>query len=240
MKRVKKSILQDRITLLEQIFKTNSILLSAKNMGIGYRHACDIVDNMNNLSPNLLVLKIDETRVELTQEAHKLLESYYVIKSAYEQFLSTFESECQQYDGYILGFENISFELSARNRLLGKIVNIEIDDLSLKVTVEVKNMRFVVDIIQRSFEYMRLRLDDMIVMIIKASNIKIFRDRPLSEENLFEAKIVGVINGNQNQEVIVEFENGVKLNSFVQVGGDYKINESVFVWFYRFDVIVGV
>lgn len=46
-----------RIELLERIDKYGSINAAARSMGMGYRHAWDLVDEMNRLSPKPLVAK---------------------------------------------------------------------------------------------------------------------------------------------------------------------------------------
>jgi molybdate transport system regulatory protein len=46
-----------RVVLLERIREHGSISAAARSMGMGYRHAWELIDEMNRLSPKVLVLR---------------------------------------------------------------------------------------------------------------------------------------------------------------------------------------
>lgn len=80
-----------RVVLLERIREHGSINAAARSMGMGYRHAWDLVDMMNRLSPKPLVRKVTGGRrgggSTLTAEGTAALENFWALVDDFRAFL---------------------------------------------------------------------------------------------------------------------------------------------------------
>ena len=78
--------------LLERIGELGSISAAARSMGMGYRHAWELVDEMNRLSPRTLVRKAaggpGGGGAELTPEGEAVIERFWGLVSRFGEWLS--------------------------------------------------------------------------------------------------------------------------------------------------------
>jgi molybdate transport system regulatory protein len=81
-----------RITLLERIREHGSISAAARSMGMGYRHAWELVDEMNALSPRLLVERMTGGTkgggAALTPHGEAAIASFWALVARFETWLS--------------------------------------------------------------------------------------------------------------------------------------------------------
>ena len=82
-----------RITLLERIREHGSISAAARSMGMGYRHAWTLVDQMNRLSPRPLVSRAIGGKggggSRLTPEGEAVVESFWSLVDDFREWLSS-------------------------------------------------------------------------------------------------------------------------------------------------------
>lgn len=78
--------------LLERIGECGSISAAARSMGMGYRHAWDLVEEMNRLSPKVLVRKVTGGPggggAELTPEGEAAVAGFWELVSRFGEWLS--------------------------------------------------------------------------------------------------------------------------------------------------------
>ena len=81
-----------RVVLLERIGERGSISAAARSMGMGYRHAWDLVDEMNRLSPKTLVRKVKGGPggggAELTPEGEAAVAGFWELVDDFGKWLS--------------------------------------------------------------------------------------------------------------------------------------------------------
>ncbi len=81
-----------RVVLLERIRDHGSISAAARSMGMGYRHAWELVEEMNRLSPVELVRKRTGGRAgggaELTPGGEAAVERFWELVSRFREWLS--------------------------------------------------------------------------------------------------------------------------------------------------------
>jgi molybdate transport system regulatory protein len=86
-----------RATLLERIRETGSLSEAARSMGMGYRHAWILADEMNRLSPRPLVRKATGGRKgggsALTGEGETALASFQALVEAFRAWIAARERE---------------------------------------------------------------------------------------------------------------------------------------------------
>ena len=82
-----------RVVLLERIREHGSIVQAAKSMGMGYRHAWTLVDDMNRASPKPLVRRSAGGKqgggTELTPEGEALVEGFWKLVDGFKQWIET-------------------------------------------------------------------------------------------------------------------------------------------------------
>ncbi len=81
-----------RVVLLERIGECGSISAAARSMAMGYRHAWDLVDEMNRLSPKTLVRKVTGGPggggAELTPEGEAAVAGFWELVEDFGKWLS--------------------------------------------------------------------------------------------------------------------------------------------------------
>ncbi len=81
-----------RVVLLERIRQHGSISAAARSMGMGYRHAWELVDEMNHTSPTSLVRKkIGGTGgggAELTPAGETVIARWWQLVEEFSEWLS--------------------------------------------------------------------------------------------------------------------------------------------------------
>jgi molybdate transport system regulatory protein len=82
-----------RIVLLERIRELGSINKAAKSMGMGYRHAWALVEEMNRLSPKPLIQKTTGGRggggTVLTPEGESVIASFWELVEDFKTWLAS-------------------------------------------------------------------------------------------------------------------------------------------------------
>lgn len=81
-----------RVVLLERIREYGSISAAARSMRMGYRHAWELVDEMNRLSPRNLVRKAVGGRggggAELTAHGEAAIANFWDLVSRFQEWLA--------------------------------------------------------------------------------------------------------------------------------------------------------
>jgi molybdate transport system regulatory protein len=86
-----------RIVLLERIRETGSISAAARSMKMGYRHAWDLVQQMNRLAPEPLVEKAPGGRcgggARLSPEGEAAIARFWALAEAFRRWLAARDPE---------------------------------------------------------------------------------------------------------------------------------------------------
>jgi molybdate transport system regulatory protein len=81
-----------RVALLERIREHGSISAAARSMGMGYRHAWELVDEMNRLGPRKLVEKsvggVGGGGASLTPAGEAALRSFWRVVARFREWLA--------------------------------------------------------------------------------------------------------------------------------------------------------
>ena len=85
-----------RVVLLDRIREHGSLTVAARSMGMGYRHAWTLVDQMNRLSPKPLVTKaiggLGGGGSRLTPEGEAVVDNFWKIVDEFKKWLATQDS----------------------------------------------------------------------------------------------------------------------------------------------------
>jgi len=82
-----------RVVLLERIKEHGSLTMAARSMGMGYRHAWMLVEQMNRLSPKPLVTKVTGGSggggSRLTPEGEAVVVNFWKMVAEFKKWLSS-------------------------------------------------------------------------------------------------------------------------------------------------------
>jgi molybdate transport system regulatory protein len=86
-----------RAVLLDRIRETGSLSAAARSMGMGYRHAWDLVQQMNRLAPRALVEKAPGGRggggSKLTPDGEAAVARFWALAEAFRSWLAARDPE---------------------------------------------------------------------------------------------------------------------------------------------------
>jgi molybdate transport system regulatory protein len=154
--------------ILEQIGKEKSISMAAKQLGMSYRYVWNYLQKIEKTVGEHVVVtfrggKSGGGGAELTERGKSLLGEY---------------KRLEVYMGEVLGEERSwevkGLKISARNRLKGKVTNVEKNGLMAKVKVEIAVPATVTAMISKeAAEDLGIKIGDQVEAIVKATEVMI-------------------------------------------------------------------
>jgi len=234
--------LEKKIKLLEAIRQSGSISKASKLVPISYKLAWEMIESMNNLSKNPIVEKAKGGSggggTKLTSHGEELIKNYYIIKEKYELFLESIKNIKD-----LKTIEKLAINISARNQLLGKIVEIKNSSLSSDVTFELKSgVRLTSNITYEAVSELGLKKGDEIVGIIKASSFYLSY-KPEREFNSFRGVIESFEDCEGIAKMLVCIEKNEKiwvtLKSHLASELNLKVDKEIFVFIQPKNILIG-
>jgi len=154
--------------ILRAIAKENSLSKAAGTLGMSYRYVWNYIQKIQKTMEAPIVEtfrggKAGGGGAKLTQLGQSLLEEYLRLEGYLSEVLSDTEY-----------WEVLGLKISARNRLKGKVVEVEKDKITAKVKVEVKVPVFVTALISReAVEDLGIKVGDEVEAVVKATEVMI-------------------------------------------------------------------
>ena len=210
------------ISLMRAIDTEGSITRAAAAVPMSYRSAWDLVDNINNSSPQPVVITSTGGRngggASLSEHGKELLSLYTSLERSYETFSSTAAVRERGFGGFFTFMNGVCMKSSARNQLYGTVGRVEKGVVNSRIVVNVGNrLRIVSTITNESVETLELKEGSDVVALIKASSVILFADTTTttSAENLLKGTVAEIRPGKVNAEVILQLEGGKTIASVV-------------------------
>jgi molybdate transport system regulatory protein len=162
-----------RAELLRIIEEEHSLRKACKKLGISYKHAWMMLKKMNEAlgEPAIVTVRGGKNQgTFLTDLGRKMLAEYDTGK----QFINkTIEDET--------AWENLSFKLSARNQLPGKVLEVEKNELVCKITIEVEPSTITSVVTKEAVEKLDIKPGDKIYAVIKSTEVMVAK--PTNEKS---------------------------------------------------------
>lgn len=174
-----------RIELLKHVAEQGSITRAAKSAGLSYKAAWDAIDELNNLAEKPLVVRAVGGRggggATLSREGQRVLRLYLRLQALQAQVL---EAAAESEDGDLALLNRLMLRTSARNQLLGRIVDImrqgHNDVIRLQLAGE---LHLEARITHESTLRLELEIGSDVVALIKAGSLEVLaHDHPPTEE----------------------------------------------------------
>jgi len=213
----------DRITLLERIDRLGSITKAAKAVGISYKTAWDVVDAVNNVSPEPLVVRTAGGRggggTVLTEEGKKVVRQYRGIEREHRKYLKELEGKVGPIAGLNPLLRGVAMRVSARNVFLGTVASIRKGAVNSEVLLRIRGGDTLCSVITNaSVEALGLQADREAYALFKASSVILGRDlhaARVSARNVLCGKVERVKEGPVSAEVTIRLPGGSTVTAVI-------------------------
>ncbi|MDD3245918.1 MAG: TOBE domain-containing protein [Methanosarcina sp.] len=154
-----------RAELLKTIDEERSLRKACQKLGISYKHAWLMLKKMNEALGEPAVVTVRGGKDQgtfLTDLGRKLLVEYDTNKKLINEAV---EDETS--------WENVSFKLSARNKLPGRVLEVEKSGLVSKITIELEPSILTSVVTEEAVEKLDIKPGDRIYAVIKSTEVMV-------------------------------------------------------------------
>lgn len=216
-----------RLQLLAQIEQRGSISAAAKAVGISYKTAWDWVEAMNNMSPEILVIRVVGGKhgggATLTAYAQHLLAAWSEIEREHQRLLAQLAERLHEFEEFYRLINrlirSLHMQTSARNQFLGTVTQIKHGPINAEVVLALKGGDELVAVVtDESVKSLGLREGGEAFALIKAPHVILLREDAgikTSARNRFCGTVTRLIQGSVNAEVVLELAGGTAIKSTV-------------------------
>lgn len=203
-----------RIRLLEAIARHGSILQAAKAVPMAYKAAWDAVDDMNNVAPEPLVLRVTGGRngggTELTDYGRRLIAFYRALEQESQAALARLTERLTQAGAPDVAefrqvLRKLSMKTSARNQFGGPIGAIRSGPVESEVTLRLgPSLALAAIVTNESMQNLGLAEGRDVLAFVKASSIVLLvgdEAVQVSARNRFCGEVLQIHHGPVNTEV---------------------------------------
>jgi molybdate transport system regulatory protein len=243
---------ESRMALLERIAETGSITKAGKAVGVSYRTAWLTIDHLNALSDSPLVERTTGGKsgggTRLTPHGETLLNVYRAIQAEHRKYLERLREGIHDFDRFLQLTRKISLKTSARNQFFGIVESIRKSALTAEVVLRLKGKdRIRSQITLEGLEGLGLRKGEEAYALIKANWIAPLAARGPGKaemENAMKGKVISMIAGGKNAEVVTQTPAGTRLVAMVplKTAREMRLREGLdlAVAFKASNVILGI
>jgi molybdate transport system regulatory protein len=154
-----------RAELLRTIEKEHSLRKACKELKISYKHAWMMLKKMNEAlcEPAIVTVRGGKNQgTFLTDLGRKLLADYETNRQIINETI-----------GDETAWENVSFKLSARNQLPGKVLEVEKNGLVSKITIEIEPSIMTSVVTEEAVEKLDIKPGDRVYAVIKSTEVMV-------------------------------------------------------------------
>lgn len=211
------------IALLRAIDQSGSINQAAKEVGLSYKGAWQIIERANNGSPKTLVSTATGGSKGggtcLTEAGRALLVLFTNLEQQHRQFLEQLNRNLADDPDTVLLLQRLVVKTSARNQIFGSIAEIRPGAVNAEVVVKLKGgEQVVVNITQTSLSNLGLQAGADAVLLINSADITLSTD---SDPNRYAARnrlsgtVIRIQQDEVNAEVIALLPGGETLAALI-------------------------
>ncbi len=161
-----------KASLLKAIDEERSLRKACEKLGISYKHAWLMLKKMNERLEDPAVLTVRGGKNQgtfLTEVGRKMLAEYETSRQLIKEAV-----------GDETAWENVGFKISARNRLPGKVLDVEKGGLVSKITIVMEPSILTSVVTEEAVEQLDIKPGDRIYAVIKSTEVMVAK-RPEPE-----------------------------------------------------------
>lgn len=204
------------IALLQAIDQNGSINQAAKQVGLSYKGAWQIIERANNGSPKMLV----STAIGgnkgggtcLTDAGRAFIDLYSRLEQQHRLFLTELNATLAADADTQLLLQRLVVKTSARNQLFGNIIAIQLGAVNAEITVKLKGgEQVLVNIGLSSIESLGLRVGADALLLINNADILLTLDAHHQQfmlSNCLACRVIRIQQDEINAEVMVLLPGG--------------------------------
>lgn len=164
------------IELLKAVQQSGSLNQAAKQAGLSYKGAWQIIERASNSSPKTLVATATGGTkgggTALTPAGQSLVELFDLLQAQHQSFLKQLNSQLLDNPDNVLLFQRLVVKTSARNQLFGKFISILHGSVSVEITIQLKgNEQIITTISVPDFHKLNLTLNSDVLLLLNSSEI---------------------------------------------------------------------
>jgi len=205
-----------RIGLLEKIGEYGSITQAAKAVGLSYKGAWDAVDAMNGMFSEPLVVTMTGGKggggTQLTVTGVRIVDAYRALLREHQRFMAAASAGIEDFDNVYQFIRRLSVKTSARNQFFGKVSAIKLGPVNVEVELSLTGGDKIHSVITHDgLDNLGLKIGSEAWALVKASWIILAMPdaaSKVSARNKLVGKIVRIIPGNVNTEVVMQLDGG--------------------------------
>jgi molybdate transport system regulatory protein len=200
---------KNAIVLLQNVDKLGSITSAAKEVGVSYKTAWDLMDRINNLSSKPLVVTSTGGRhgggCRLSDYGKKILDEYGHQQRQFEIFTKTLSGKKNDFAFFTDFARSLIVKTSARNQFAGIIEKIIHGPVSAEVVLRISDKDTITAVItNESARELNLKKGGKAMALIKAPAVILMVDdekTKTSAMNRLCGTVAGIVTGAVNDEV---------------------------------------
>ncbi|MGA6580778.1 molybdenum-dependent transcriptional regulator, partial [Providencia sp. NPDC089923] len=185
-----------RIALLKQIKATGSISQGAKLAGISYKSAWDAINEMNQLTDDILVDRATGGKggggTTLTHYGERLLQLYDLLAQIQQKAFDVLKEDNLPLDSLLAAISRFSLQTSARNQFFGTLITRDHMQVQQHVQIRLADNSTVINaaLTEQSANRLRLVEGKEVLALIKAPWVKLSKQPQATEfDNCLAGKI---------------------------------------------------
>ena len=216
------SFSNSQFELLAAIEECGSITASAKRVGISYKTAWDRIDAMNNLSDKPLVSRSKGGAKgggsKLTDFGRDILLGFMKLENEHAAYVDRLGTSLHSMGDLAKFLRSNTLRTSARNQFRGLIEELVRGAVNTEVVLKISGSALIVaHITNESSQKMKFKKGNYVIALIKSSWIILSKDLGVatSARNKLIGKVISIIKGKVNSEVIIDVGDGKTLCSII-------------------------
>ena len=207
------------IDLLRAIDQSGSINKAAKQVGLSYKGAWQMIERANNLAPKVLITTTTGGSKGggtcLTAAGQSLLLLFTRLEQQHAEFLQQLNQSLAEDPDMQMLLKRLVIKTSATNQLFGIITALQKGAVNAEVLVELKGgEQIVASLALTELKRLELSIGDDVVMLINDPEIIINTDPgnyPLSARNCLRGTVIRVQYDGVDSEIVINLPSGDNL-----------------------------
>ncbi len=211
------------IELLKAIEQNGSINQAAKQVGLSYKGAWQMLERASNGAPQpLLTTAIGGSKgggTALTPAGQALLALFARLERRHQEFIAELNRSLAEDPATVLLLQRLAVRTSTRNQLFGRVIRIDRKEEDAQVMVRTKGgEKIVAAVNSASLEELAIAVGDDAVLMINSADVLLLAGpgfEKLSARNRLFGKVMRIQQDSADSEVIVLLPGGEILAAMV-------------------------
>ncbi len=207
------------IGLLKAIEQTGSLNQAAKQVGLSYKGAWQIIERTNNSSPKILVSTATGGAkgggTSLTEAGQALVALFIDLEKQHHAFLKQLNHSLTTDSDTLLLLQRLIVKTSARNQLFGRILDIHTGAVNSEVIVKLKRGELINVTVSLSFlNETGLMVGSDAILLINSTDITLVISDSINQFsacNRLPCRVINIQENKVNAEIMVLLEGGETL-----------------------------